>query len=167
MAKSPYRKPHEAPAPDARRSPWKRLGDHLRSWSLKKRITVVLVLACAFLFTVHLVGWLSADPLPGARILEVERAAPGYRDGTMRRFDLKVLHRGVILQGHMDTYWFVGRPGKDQILDLRATRKTGDHYRFYHGPWTTEFRSWFVILAVVGLAWVIWFFLDRRRRLRR
>ncbi len=141
-----------------------RLKEKLRSWSLKQRIAVVLVLACTFLFTVHLVGWLSADPLPGARILEVERAAPGYRDGSLRRFDLKVLHRGVILQGHMDTWWFVGRPGKDQVLDLRATRKTGDHYRFYHGPWTTEFRPWFVMIFVVGFVLGVWTAVVRLRR---
>ncbi|MBU1244542.1 hypothetical protein KKD52_13230 [Myxococcota bacterium] len=144
-----------------------RLRDHLRSWSLKKRIAVVLVLAASFLFTVHLVGWLSADPMPGARILEVRRGAPGHRDGTLRRYELEVLHRGVILRGHMDTYWYVGKPEEDQVLDLRGSRVTEDHYRFYHGAWTAEFRSWFIMFAVLGLVGGIWFFLDRRRRLRR
>ena len=145
-------------------SPIRKLKDTLRAWSLKKRILVVLCLASILLFTFHLVEWGSAELIEDATILEVRRAAPGHRDGTLRRYELKVLHRGVVLHGIMNTYWFTGKPEAGQVLDLRKTQQDKGYYRFHHGAWTLEFRSWFVMLAVFGLVWGAWEWITRRRR---
>lgn len=135
----------------------------LKAWSLRKRVTWALSLAATLLLAVHLTSWAQAVPIDGATVRSAQRSAPGYREGTLRRYDLEVVHRGEVRTGHMDTYWFVGAPAEGEVLDLRYSPKGGS-FRFFHGAWTREFASWAVMLAVAGVVLGIWRFLVRRTR---
>jgi len=138
----------------------------LKTWSLGARVFAVLGLATASLFAFHLAQWREGRAWSDVTILEVRRAAAGYRDGTLRRYELTVRRGASILAGHMNTYWCFGRPEEGQVLDLRAARVDTGHYRFHHGPWHMEFRAWFLVLGLLGLAFGVWrYFVHRARSL--
>ncbi len=138
----------------------------IKTWSLGTRIFAVLGLATALLFAFHFTQWREGRAWSDVTILEVRRAAPGYRDGTLRRYELTVRRGASILKGHMDTYWFVGRPEEGQVLDLRAVSLDTGRYRFHHGAWSVEFRRWFVWCGLLGLAFGVWRYCVHRSRSR-
>ncbi|MBN2725436.1 MAG: hypothetical protein JXR95_15330 [Deltaproteobacteria bacterium] len=136
----------------------------LQNLSLGKRIVLIVGTACLFLFIIHFISWFQATPIYDADILSAKRASPGYRDGTLRRYSLKVIHNSILYEGYMNTYWYTGKPLKGQRVSLKISPKTNNIYKFYYQNWIIEFSSWFIMLSIFSILTATYYLYSRKKK---